>query len=51
MKSLDTKLAEIRANRSWRAFVITDTKDADMALGATERVLHSRTKCARLPVV
>lgn len=32
-KSLDTKLAEIRANPSSRAFVIADAKDADMAFG------------------
>jgi hypothetical protein len=33
MKSLDRKLAEIKANRSSRAFVIADAKDADMAFG------------------
>ena len=33
MKSLDTKLAEIKANRSARAFIIADAKDADMAFG------------------
>ncbi len=33
MKSLDQKLAEIRANRSSRAFIIADAKDADMAFG------------------
>jgi hypothetical protein len=33
MKSLDTKLAEIRSNRSSRAFIIADAKDADMAFG------------------
>ena len=33
MKSLDTKLAEIKANRSSRAFIIADAKDADMAFG------------------
>jgi hypothetical protein len=33
MKSLDAKLAEIRANRSSRAFIIADAKDADMAFG------------------
>jgi hypothetical protein len=32
-KSLDLKLAEIRANRSSRAFIIADAKDADMAFG------------------
>ncbi len=33
MKSLDAKLAQIRANRSSRAFIIADAKDADMAFG------------------
>lgn len=33
MKSLDSKLAEIRANPSSSAFVIADAKDADMAFG------------------
>lgn len=33
MKSLDQKLAEIRANPASRAFVIADAKDADMAFG------------------
>ena len=33
MKSLDRKLAEIKANRSSRAFIIADAKDADMAFG------------------
>ena len=33
MKSLDKKLAEVKANRSSRAFVIADAKDADMAFG------------------
>lgn len=32
-KSLDVKLAEIRANPSSRAFVLADAKDADMAFG------------------
>ncbi len=32
-KSLDSKLAEIRANPSSRAFIIADAKDADMAFG------------------
>src|SRR3974390_1803423 len=32
-KSLDSKLAEIKANPSSRAFIIADAKDADMALG------------------
>ena len=33
MKSLDAKLAEIKSNRSSRAFIIADAKDADMAFG------------------
>src|SRR5229473_8028466 len=33
MKSLDQKLAEIKSNRSSRAFIIADAKDADMAFG------------------
>jgi hypothetical protein len=33
MKSLDTKLAEIKKDRSSRAFIIADAKDADMAFG------------------
>src|SRR6266545_7529953 len=33
MKSLDAKLAEIKANRSSRAFIIADAKDEDMAFG------------------
>jgi hypothetical protein len=33
MKSLDRKLAEIKANRASRAFIIADAKDADMAFG------------------
>lgn len=33
MKSLDKKLAEIRANPSSRAFILADAKDADMAFG------------------
>ncbi len=32
-KSLDTKLAAIRADRNSRAFIIADAKDADMAFG------------------
>src|SRR6266436_2030134 len=32
-KSLETKLAEIRAKPSARAFIIADAKDADMAFG------------------
>ena len=34
IKSLDTKLAEIRANPRSRAFILADAKDADMAFGA-----------------
>ena len=34
MKSLDAKLADIRANPgSSKAFIIADAKDADMAFG------------------
>src|ERR1041385_5892492 len=33
MKSLELKLAEIKANPSSRAFIIADAKDADMAFG------------------
>src|SRR6266496_2704429 len=33
MKSLDAKLAEIKANRASRAFILADAKDADMAFG------------------
>src|SRR5512136_522300 len=33
MKSLDTKLAEVKANLSSRAFILADAKDADMAFG------------------
>src|SRR3981081_2059221 len=33
IKTLDAKLAEIRANASSRAFIIADAKDADMAFG------------------
>jgi hypothetical protein len=33
MKSLDKKLAGIKANRASRAFIIADAKDADMAFG------------------
>jgi hypothetical protein len=32
-KSLDTKLAEIKADRASRAFILADAKDADMAFG------------------
>src|SRR5438445_7478236 len=33
MKSLDPKLAELRANPSSRVFILADAKDADMAFG------------------
>ena len=33
MKSLDSKLSEIKGNPSSRAFIIADAKDADMAFG------------------
>src|SRR2546428_3034608 len=33
MKSLDAKLAEIKANSRSRAFILADAKDADMAFG------------------
>src|SRR6266568_2496875 len=33
MKSLDAKLAEIKADRASRAFILADAKDADMAFG------------------
>ncbi len=33
MKSLDAKLAEIKANPTSRAFILADAKDADMAFG------------------
>lgn len=33
MKSLDAKLTEIKRDRSSRAFIIADAKDADMAFG------------------
>ena len=32
-KSLDTKLAAIKANRATRTFILADAKDADMAFG------------------
>ena len=32
-KSLDTKLAQIKADRNSKAFIIADAKDADMAFG------------------
>ena len=33
MKSLDRKLAEVKANPASKAFIIADAKDADMAFG------------------
>ena len=33
MKSLDAKLAEVKANPASHAFIIADAKDADMAFG------------------
>ena len=33
MKSLYQKLADIKANRDSKAFIIADAKDADMAFG------------------
>jgi len=33
MKSLDAKLADIKASRASRAFILADAKDADMAFG------------------
>ena len=33
MKSLDSKLAEVKANPRSRAFILADAKDADMAFG------------------
>jgi hypothetical protein len=33
IKSLDSKLAEVKANPSSKAFIIADAKDADMAFG------------------
>ncbi len=35
MKSLDTKLAKIKADRRSRDFIIADAKDADMAFGVS----------------
>ena len=33
IKSLDAKLAEIKANPAAKTFVLADAKDADMAFG------------------
>jgi hypothetical protein len=44
IKSLDTKLADIRANPSGsKAFIIADAKDADMAFGIADLGLYSIT--------
>src|SRR6266516_2582954 len=45
MKSLDAKLAELKANPRSRAFIIADAKDADVAFGA--RAPGPRTYLAR----
>jgi len=45
MKSLDAKLAEIKASRSSRAFILADAKDADMAFGV--RAAGPRSYLAR----
>jgi hypothetical protein len=45
MKSLDRKLAEIKANPAARSFIIADAKDADMAFGV--RALGPRSYLAR----
>jgi hypothetical protein len=49
VKSLDAKLAQIRADRSSRAFIIADAKDADMAFGvrATGSRSYLSTRGAR----
>lgn len=60
LKSLDQKIADIRANpSSSKAFIIADAKDADMAFGITapgqkrpmnpERVLKSEMRWKTLP--
>src|SRR2546425_5070370 len=41
MKSLDTKLVEIKGKPSSRAFIIADAKDADMAFGVRAPGLRS----------
>jgi hypothetical protein len=51
MKSLDAKLAEIKKDRSSRAFTLADAKDAGRALGTRTMRLHLGTGCVRLPVV
>lgn len=45
MKSLDQKLAEIKANPASRAFILADAKDADMAYGV--RATGPRSYLAR----
>src|SRR5882757_871321 len=45
MKSLDHKLAEIKANPASRAFILADAKDADMAFGV--RATGPRSYLAR----
>src|SRR5512136_2568284 len=44
IRSLDAKLAEIKANPATRAFIIADAKDADMAFGV--RALGPRSYLA-----
>ncbi|MCO5053029.1 MAG: hypothetical protein M9920_12075 [Verrucomicrobiae bacterium] len=46
MKSLDQKLAEIKANPASRAFILADAKDADMAYGVRviKEQISSQTK-------
>ena len=54
LKSLDTKLAEIIADPSSRAFLLADAKDADMAFGVGDGVTGLTVKCrvghARMPL-
>src|ERR1044071_7077881 len=45
LKSLDSKLTEIKRDRSSRAFIIADAKDADMAFGV--RAMGPRGYLAR----
>src|SRR6266581_5369217 len=45
MKSLDLKLAQIKADHSSRAFILADAKDADMAFGV--RAPGARSYLAR----
>ena len=46
LKSLDAKLAEIKANRASKAFILADAKDADMAFGV--RATGARAYLSRL---